>query len=88
MTPSSDPVKGPLPMSRGIGAALLLGTQLAAAMALFAGGGYWIDHRRGGGITWTVTGMFIGLAYSFYEVWRIVRLINSEKPPEPGKPSK
>ena len=58
------------------GAAIALGTNLAAGMAVFSLAGYWIDRKRGGGIFWTVCGMFLGLLYGAYEVWKAIRLMN------------
>ena len=58
--------------------ALGLGTQLAAGMIFFAGLGYYADRRRGGGVFFTVCGMFAGLGYGAYEVWKLIRLINAE----------
>lgn len=50
-----------------------LGLTMAAGMALFAFLGYWIDQKRGGGTAFTLLGMFLGLTYCFYEVWKLVR---------------
>lgn len=58
--------------------ALSLGTQLAAGMVFFAGLGYYADYRRGGGVLFTVIGMFAGLGYGGYEVWKLVRQLNAE----------
>lgn len=58
--------------------ALSLGTQLAAGMIFFAGVGFYVDRRRGGGIAFTLAGMFAGLGYGAYEVWKVVREINRE----------
>ncbi len=68
--------------------ALGLGTQLAAGMVFFAGLGYYADYRRGGGVIFTVCGMFAGLGYGAYEVWKLIRLINAENKDKdkPGAP--
>lgn len=68
--------------------ALSLGTQLAAGMIFFAGLGYYADRRRGGGVFFTVCGMFAGLGYGAYEVWKLIRLINAENKEKhkPGTP--
>lgn len=58
--------------------ALGLGMQLAAGMAFFAGLGYYADKRRGGGILFTLAGMFLGLGYGAYEVWKLVRQLSEE----------
>jgi F0F1-type ATP synthase assembly protein I len=73
----------------GLGQALSMGTNLAVGMALFAFIGYWVDRRRGGGVRWTICGMFLGLIYGAYEVWKAVRLLDAEnrksahRPPGP-----
>ena len=58
------------------GQALALGTNMAAGMALFTAIGYWIDHKRGGGFGWTLAGMFLGLIYGVYELWKAAQAIN------------
>ena len=55
---------------------LLLGTQFAAGMAVLASIGWWLDKRRGGGLVFTLCGMFAGLLYGAYETWQTVRAIN------------
>jgi F0F1-type ATP synthase assembly protein I len=65
----------------GNAAALALGTQLVAGMLVFTGIGWWIDRRRGGGVAGTVLGMFLGLAYGGYEVWKVVRQIGEDSSP-------
>jgi hypothetical protein len=57
--------------------ALALGMNLSAGMALFSVGGYYLDTPSDDGqYPWTLTGMFFGLAYSAYEVWKVVRRLN------------
>lgn len=58
--------------------ALTLGTQLAVGMAVFAGVGHYIDRRQGTGSTWTLLGVFLGLFYCAYEVWKLVRRIQED----------
>jgi hypothetical protein len=58
-----------------------VGTTFAVAVALFAGGGYWLDQRRGGGILWTLVGAGLGLAYGAYEIWMMIRKIENTPPP-------
>ena len=55
---------------------LLLGTQFAAGMAVLASIGWWLDKRHGGGLVFTLCGMFAGLLYGAYETWQTVRAIN------------
>ncbi len=52
--------------------------QLAVGMAVFAGGGYWLDRRRGGGVAFTLAGIGLGLFYGGYEVWKVVRELNAK----------
>lgn len=59
--------------------ALSLGYTMTAGMLVFAGLGYWIDQKRGSDYFWTVCGMFMGLIYSGYEVWKLVRTPRQEK---------
>lgn len=54
-----------------------LGLNLAAGMILFSGLGYWLDQKTGGGRMWTLAGMFLGLFYCGYEVWKAVKASNN-----------
>ena len=65
-------------------AAVNLGTQLAAGMAVFAGLGYWLDRRRGGGVAFTLAGVGLALLYGGYEVWKVVRMLQKETPERPA----
>jgi len=58
--------------SRGLAAANL-GLNFATAMAVLSYIGYRIDRRRGGGTAFTLAGIFLGLIYGGYEVWKMVR---------------
>lgn len=51
---------------------------MAAGMAFFSFLGYFIDQKRGEGSLFTLLGMFLGLAYCFYEVWKVVRQDRSD----------
>ncbi len=62
----------------GAMAALSLGTQMLAGMVGCSMLGYWIDHKRGGGNAFTLVGLFLGLFYCGYEVWKLVRQLNEE----------
>ena len=63
--------------------ALSLGLNMTAGMIMFSLIGHWIDQKRGGGYIATLIGMFVGLFYCGYEVWKIVR--NSEQQDNQGK---
>ena len=52
------------------------GINFAVGVALLAYIGYRIDEKRGGGVLWTLCGVFLGLAYGAYETWKFVRLLN------------
>lgn len=71
---------------RGVGAALSLGTTMAAGMIVCAALGWWIDKRRGGGAFWTVCGLLLGFATGIYEAWKAIRQLNDAErrgAPEP-----
>ena len=51
---------------------------MAAGMAVFSGLGYYIDQKRGVGMEFTLSGMFLGLFYCGYEVWKLTRRDNQE----------
>ena len=40
--------------------------------------GYAIGHKMGDIVTGTLIGMFIGLIYCSYEVWKLIRRLNSK----------
>ena len=54
--------------------AIALGTNMTAGMLFFSGIGYYFDSRQGrdAGV-WTLVGMFLGLAWCGYEIWKLVR---------------
>ena len=59
--------------------AIALGTNIAAGMILFSLLGYYIDSKVGGTKQfWTLGGMFLGLLYSGYEVWKVVRVMDRD----------
>lgn len=58
--------------------AMSLGTNLAVGMAVFAAGGWWLDKKRGGGSAFTLLGIFLGLFYGAYEVWKTVRALEKK----------
>jgi len=55
-----------------------LGLNMAAGIVVFTGLGYLIDEKRGGGQAFTLAGIFLGLFYCAYEVWKVIR--NNENP--------
>lgn len=56
--------------------AATIGVTLAAGMAFFTAVGYYIDQKTGGGQGWTLAGIFLGLAYCGYEIWKLIRQLN------------
>jgi F0F1-type ATP synthase assembly protein I len=71
--------------SEGVGAALSLGTTMAAGMIVFAGLGWWLDRARGSGVFWTVVGLLLGFGFGLYEAWKAIRQIDPHKAPQKGK---
>lgn len=65
---------------RKFGPAVSLGYTMTAGMLVFTGLGYYADRKTGHRYLWTIIGMFLGLAYAGYEVWKLVRI--SEKSDE------
>ena len=63
---------------KGAMAAAGLGLNFAVGMALLSYLGYKLDEKRGGGSTWTLCGVFLGLMYGAYEVWKLVRMMNDK----------
>lgn len=86
-------LKEPEKVNPGTQAAIGLGYQMLAAMGVFVGGGWYLDHRRGGGHLFTLIGVALAFVYGGYEVWKLVRMMNREeeerqkRPPEPPKPT-
>ena len=68
------------------GSAIALGTNMVAGMALFTFLGYQFDQRRGQGRTGTLIGMFLGLFYGGYEVWKLVRQLQAMARENEAKP--
>jgi hypothetical protein len=73
----SAPAKKPTPRG-ALSGPVGLGWNLSVGMALFAFLGYWVDRKRGTGQFWTLWGVFLGLVYGAYEVWKAVREINRQ----------
>lgn len=60
-----------------VGAAISFGTTFAVGVAVFAGIGWWIDSKRGGETQWfTLGGIFAGLLFGAYELWKLLRLLD------------
>ena len=57
---------------------LSLGIQLAVGMVFFAGIGAWIDTKRGSGSAFTLVGIFLGLFYGGYEVWKLIKVLQGD----------
>ena len=55
-----------------------IGLNLVAGMVLCAGSGYYIDQKQGGGYLFTLTGIFLGLVYGGYEMWKLIEELNKE----------
>ena len=68
---------------RGVGQAVMLGTNIAAGMIVFTLVGYYLDHKRGTGHFWTLAGMFMGMAYAAYEFWSTLRVLNEQDTVKP-----
>jgi F0F1-type ATP synthase assembly protein I len=66
-----------------------LGTNILAGVVLCSLAGYWMDRRQGGdGYGWTLGGVFLGLVYSGYEVWKTVAALNEEEARRKGEAPK
>jgi len=59
------------------GQAISLGTNIAVGMGLFTFLGYYVDKKMDSGFLWTLFGMGLGLVYGAYEIWKVIRLLNS-----------
>ncbi len=49
-----------------------LGINIAVGMALFTILGNWIDQKLGDEHFWILIGMFVGLFYCGYEIWKLI----------------
>ena len=68
--------------------AIGLGSTWAVALLGFTLLGYWADRKTGGGHVWMLVGIFAGLSYGAYELWRIIRVWNrSDRPARGGQPT-
>ena len=67
------------------GTAISLGLNMAVGVVVFTMAGYWVDQKRGGGKAWTLCGIFLGLFYGAYEVWKVVRQLNKKAAEQKGQ---
>ena len=67
------------------GTAISLGLNMAVGVVVFTLAGYWVDQRRGGGKAWTLCGIFLGLFYGAYEVWKVVRQLSRKAAEQKGQ---
>ncbi len=58
------------------GAAIGFGTSFATGMAVFALGGHWLDVKTGREPLFTLLGIFLGLAYGGWELWKLIAVPN------------
>jgi len=56
-----------------------LGINIAAGMALFTFTGNWIDKKLGNQHFWILIGIFLGLFYCGYEIWKLIRQSNNDQ---------
>lgn len=61
-----------------------MGLNMAVGVAVFTLLGYSIDQKRGGGKGWTLVGIFMGLFYGAYEVWKVVRQLSGKMTEQKG----
>ncbi len=57
---------------RFAGGALGFGSSFAVGMALFSLGGHWLDVKYGKEPVFTLLGVFLGLVYGGWELWKLV----------------
>ena len=53
-----------------------LGISLAAGMAFFSLGGYYLDRKLQTGMVLTLSGVGLGLVYIGYEIWKFIKSSN------------
>jgi len=58
---------------------ITFGINIAAGMALFTIIGNWIDKKLGDQHFWIFIGIFLGLFYSGYEIWKLIRQGNNDQ---------
>jgi len=57
----------------GLKSAVFFGSNFAAGMGLFSFAGFKLDEHFGTEWKWTLAGVFFGLFYGAYEMWKILR---------------
>jgi len=58
---------------------ITLGINIAVGMALFTITGNWIDKKLGDQHLWILIGVFLGLFYCGYEIWKLIRRSNNDQ---------
>ena len=58
-------------------AAIGFGTEFAAGVILLTFIGYKVDEKYETGETFTLVGVFLGIFYGFYQVWKLIRILNN-----------
>lgn len=58
---------------------LNIGLNMAVGMAFFSIGGWWLDKHFLTKPVLTSIGIFLGLAYCAYEVWKFLKMTNDSQ---------
>lgn len=61
------------PSASKYSSSLSLGINMVGGISLFSFIGFKIDQKLGGGSGFTLLGIFLGLFYGGYEVWKLVK---------------
>jgi F0F1-type ATP synthase assembly protein I len=64
-----------------------LGTELAVAIVLFGGTGYWADKKYGTSPCFLLVGIALSFIYGGYAVWKLVRMMSKPKSKKDGNKS-
>ena len=78
MTEPSPDMKELQPRKQGAGAAIGFGTSFAVGMAICGLGGHWLDVKYGREPLFTLLGLFLGLLYGGWELWKLVTASNQQ----------
>ncbi|MFA5060056.1 MAG: AtpZ/AtpI family protein [Candidatus Omnitrophota bacterium] len=54
-----------------------IGLNVATGMFVFSYLGFLAD-KKWGGQAWTLVGILLGLVYSAYEIWKLIRQLNDQ----------